>query len=445
MKTKKNSVLFVFALFLLIFVRITFHLIVDNNEPAHARTSASDRLEIRLYNVDDFSKLYVNEIKFADTKYNTDTGRIEVSQYLRDGVNTLRFLTQNNGGVKPDNPMSYGYQAWLNGEPILDVKCGQVGTGGCEDNRNFPGGKVYEKVLKVNIKKPGARNNAVNIKSSEKGWIYLNDEFTGKVTPSTLVVPTGSYRIGIGTIHDRYQELTNQISNDKFIVFNDRNWLPPKRWKVLLLAIRKVHLGSGKGNNQVALLTDADIREAYRDLIEVNNRWVKPFSYGLVSWDVSKLVIENIQASITDQGDHINQDLLLQAANLTDLRNQYDMIAFFWPRIVSEKDPWGNPGAVGGGSSISVPNTWTRWIRKFPREVWLHEWLHVAEGVNISNGFFNGQNGLHGAENHGYIGGTEGEWLDWYRDFMRGKVKEDNLFVGIPPRSWISGSRIRHQ
>jgi hypothetical protein len=282
----------------------------------------------------------------------------------------------------------------------------------------------------------------VTIKSSEKGWIYLNDEFTGKATPSTLVVPTGSYKIGIGTIYDRYQELINQISNDKSIVFNDRNWLPSRRWKVLLLAIRKAHLGSGKGNNQVALLTDTDIREAYRDLIEVNNRWVKLFSYGLVSWDVSTLVIENVQASITDQGDHINQDLLLQAANLTDLRNQYDMIAFFWPRIVSEKDPWGNPGAVGGGSSISVPNTWTRWVRKFPREVWLHEWLHVAEGVNIDHGFFNGQNGLHGAENHGYVGGTEGEWLDWYRDFMRGKVKEDDFFVGIPPESWLSGSRI---
>jgi hypothetical protein len=440
MKVYKIFAIFFSVIFLLIGVQV-----FSSNASYSKGVSISDRVEVRLYNVDDFASLYVNGVKFISTKYSTDTGRIEVDQYLTKGINTLRFITHNNGGIKPDNPMSYGYQAWVNGEMLLNSKCGQIGVGGCEDNRNFPGGKVYEKVLKININRASGQNHSVNIKSAVKGGIYLNGEFTGKSSPSTLILPTGDYRIGLGGVNNRYQELMTKVSSDQSVIFNDKYWLPAKKWKILLLAIREAHLGNGTGGNQVARLTDVDIKEAYDDLIEVDNRWVQPFSYGLVSWDVSRLIVENIRASITDQGDHINQDLFLQKAKLTSLKDKYDAITFFWPRIPNTNDPWNAAGAIGGGGSMSIPNTWIRGVKKFPREVWLHEWLHIVEGVNNNHGFFNGQNGLHGAEGHGYIGGTEGEWLDWYRNFMRGAVKEDGLFVGIPPSSWLSGSRTKQE
>jgi hypothetical protein len=287
-----------------------------------------------------------------------------------------------------------------------------------------------------------SRNNVVDITSAIKGRIYLNGEYTGKDTPNKLILPTGNYRIGLGGVNNRYQESSIQVSSNQILKLPDKSWLQAKPWKILLLSIRNAHLGYGKGGNQTAKLTNADIRDAYGDLLEVSKRWVEPFSYGLVKWDVSQLIVENVTAAITDKGDHINQNLFTQAAGLTDLQNRYDTVVFFWPRVPDKVDPWGQAGATGGGSSVSIPNTWLRWGLKFPREIWLHEWLHVVEGVNRNHGFSNGRNGLHGAEDHGYVGGTEGEWLNWYRDFMRGMVKEDNLFVGVPPRSWILGNRL---
>jgi hypothetical protein len=405
-------------------------------------SSISDKVDIRIYNVDDFATLYVNGIKFINTKFSTDTGRIKLDKYLVNGQNTLRFVTQNNGGKEPSNPMSYGYQVWVNDKIVLNEKCGQIGVGGCNNNQSFSGSKVHEKLINININNLISKSHIVNIISAVQGRIYLNGEYTGKNTPSSLTLPTGSYYIGLGGVNDRYQEILSQISSNQTLKFTDANWFQAKPWKILLLSIRKAHLGYGKGGNQTARLTDTDIKTAYGDLLEVSKRWVEPFSYGLVKWDVSQLVIENVTAAITDEGDHINQNLFTQAAGLTNLQDRYDTVVFFWPRVPDKVDPWNQAGAVGGGSSVSIPNTWLRWGLKFPREVWLHEWLHVAEGVNSRHSFFGGMDGLHGAEKHGYPGGVEGEWLHWYRDFMRGAVKEDGLFVGIPPHSWLLGSRL---
>jgi hypothetical protein len=445
MKLNKLFTIFSFVICLLIGWQIFFDDLANSSSYNKYLTSSSviaDRVEVRLYNVDDFASLYVNGVKFTSTKYSMDTGRIKLDKYLVNGQNILRFITYNNGGRKPDNPMSYGYQVWLNNKIVLDDMCGQIGIGGCVNNRNFPGGKVYDKTLKINVNSLNSKNYFVNINSAIQGRIYLNDEYTGKVTPSTLVLPTGDYRIGLGSSNNRYQELKTQITKSQTLMFENKHWFPAKRWKILLIAIRTAHLGNGKGENQIAELSNSDIKAAYNDLIEVNNRWIKPFSYGLVDWDVSELIVENVRASITDRGDHINQNLFLQEAGLTSLQDKYDTLVYFWPRIANGKDPWNNPGAIGGGLSVSVPNTWVRWVKKFPREIWLHEWLHVVEGVNSDHGFFNGQNGLHGAEDHGYVGGTEGEWLNWYRDFMRGMVKEDDLFIGVRPHSWGLGNRL---
>jgi hypothetical protein len=291
--------------------------------------TSDKKIDVRLYNVDDFATLYINGIKFISTKFSTDTGRIRLDKYLINGQNTLRFVTQNNGGKEPSNPMSYGYQVWVNDKIVLNEKCGQIGIGGCENHRNFPGGKVYEKLISINIINSTIRNNVVDISSTVKGRIYLNGDYTGKDTPNKLILPTGNYRIGLGGINNRYQESLIHVSSNQTLNFTDKNWLHAKPWKILLLSIRNAHLGYGKGGNQTAKLTDADIRTAYGDLLEISKRWVEPFSYGLVKWDVSQLIVENVTAAITDEGDHINQNLFTQAAGLTDLQNQYDTVVFF--------------------------------------------------------------------------------------------------------------------
>jgi hypothetical protein len=399
-------------------------------------------VDVRLYNVDDFANLYVNGIKRFSKTFGTDTGKVRINSYLVNGQNSLRFVTQNFGSSTPDGAMTYGYQVWVNDQLVLDEQCGLAGSLGCENNRNYPGGKVYDKTININVIGSSNTNQTVPINSVVQGKVYLNGKYTGKTSPTTLTLPSGSYRIGLGGSNNRYQETTVKVSSNQAVNFANANWMAAKPWKLLLLSIRNADLGSGVGGNQTARLTDADIQAAHADLLEVSRRWVEPFSYGLVRWDVAQLTVENVTARITDSGDHINRELFLQDAGLTNLPNQYDAVVFFWPRKPGATDPWGGAGAVGGGWIMSVPNTWVRDLNKFPREVWLHEWLHVVEGVSTQRGFFNGISGLHGANDHGYVSGVEGEWLDWYREFMRGTVTEGDLFIGVPPAAWLTGPRL---
>jgi hypothetical protein len=401
------------------------------------------KVEVRLHNTDDFASLYVNGVKRVGIGHGQDSRKIRVDSFMVNGSNSLRFVTQNQGDATSGGGSTYGHQIWVNDQLVHDEKCGQVGVQGCNNNQSYVGGVILDRTFKVDVTGSTNSNQTVMVSSFIPGRIFLNGEFTGKTTPATLSLTNGIYRIGFGGSNNRYQENTVNVANQKSVNFQDSGWMAAKPWKILLLSTRNTYLGSGTGGNQTASLTNADIQTAYNELLETNRRWVEPFSYGLASWTVEQRTIENVTAKITDTGDHINFNQFLQEAGLTNLPNQYDAVVYFWGRIPVNTDPWGGAGAVGGGSLMSVPNTWIRGQHNFPSEVWLHEWLHVAEGASSDRRHnFNGIGGLHGAEEHGFRSGVEGEWLDWYREFMRGTVTEGDLFVGIPPAVWLAGSRL---
>ena len=90
---------------------------------------------------------------------------------------------------------------------------------------------------------------------------------------------------------------------------------------------------------------------------------------------------------------------------------------------------------------MTIPNNGFRTFAG-PSEMLLHEWLHIVEGCYSERGFSVGEDGLHGGEKHGYRAGVEGDWLHWYRPFMRGQVREKGNFVGIPPAAWTKSARL---
>lgn len=59
-------------------------------------------------------------------------------------------------------------------------------------------------------------------------------------------------------------------------------------------------------------------------------------------------------------------------------------------------------------------------------------------GDELSLLAYGGADGVHGAEEHGYTFGGNGEndWLQFYRPFMRGQVVEAGVYVGATPRVW---------
>eukprot|EP01137_Pigoraptor_chileana_P033471 Opistho-2@24387 len=108
--------------------------------------------------------------------------------------------------------------------------------------------------------------------------------------------------------------------------------------------------------------------------------------------------------------------------------------------------PSGNGEA--GWSEIIVP-AWDNFLfNAGQRSVFLHEWMHQVLGYYSSRNALAGITGdpLHSASNYGYFDsstiGLGFEWVDWYRDLMRGVVVDPSTgsHVGIGPCGWSAGT-----
>lgn len=293
----------------------------------------------------------------------------------------------------------------------------------------------------------------VNVVSTIPGKIYLDGFYTGKSTPAVVNLPTpGLHIIGIGGDNNRYQEVhINAASKQTEIYFKDSGWLPSRTWKILLLSLRNMYLEG----NKPAHLTDNDISEAYDSVLKTSREWIKDYSYGLAEWEVEKMTVENVYGHLQydsrtgKYGDQIDDGRLINEANLMWLLDRYDSIFVFWPSIPDDSDQDPKGGCRGlccfKGTSLVVPNAcgragkWTE--RQGNSQIWIHEWLHTVEGYYGSRGYYVGNNGVHGAEVHGYSYDDQKGWLPWYKDLMRGQVIEGEKFVGIPPSAWISSTR----
>ena len=100
--------------------------------------SGQHRYFLRLYNVDDIARATVNGRQVAMVNYKQDSGWIDISWYLRDGVNTIEFTLENGryGG------WTYGFALQQDGYTIWDDSCGSnVGTDsiGCRNNDGTQG------------------------------------------------------------------------------------------------------------------------------------------------------------------------------------------------------------------------------------------------------------------------------------------------------------------
>ncbi len=293
----------------------------------------------------------------------------------------------------------------------------------------------------------------VNVGSAIPGNIYLDGYYTGKSTPAVVNLPApGLHTIGLGGDNDRYQETKiNATAKQSDVYFKDSGWLPSKTWKVVLLSVRNMSL---EGDRQ-AHLTDDDITEAYNSVLKTSQEWIKDYTYGLAEWHVEKMIVENVYGHFQydsnkgKYGDMIDDGRLLKDANLLWLLDKYDSIFVFWPSVPdgAEYDPKGGCRGICcfQGASLSVPNAcgrsgkWTE--RGGNSQIWIHEWLHTVEELYRVRGFYIGEEGVHGAEEHGYSADEHQGWLPWYKDLMRGQVVEGEKFVGIPPSAWISSTR----
>ncbi|CAF1334178.1 unnamed protein product [Adineta ricciae] len=107
----------------------------------------NNRYFIRIFNVDDYSYAFVNQHYVARQSLRTDSGFIDVTAYIHDGISNFTFLAYN-----VFNPYSWGFQIMNNNSTIFADTAGIAGSVSAS-RRLRPNQFVYNRMISVNTAK----------------------------------------------------------------------------------------------------------------------------------------------------------------------------------------------------------------------------------------------------------------------------------------------------
>lgn len=397
---------------------------------------AAGRVQMRVSNVDDFVYLTVNGLRSKTWNYAgpDQNSLIDVTRWFTAGQNEVRVQAMNTGG-----PANYSIELFVDGVSVLNRTC----TGNCIPNQDAEVGILLDETIDLQMADlPEAQ--LVELSSDEPGHVYVNGQYMGTETPATLLLPPGSYELGLGTSVNVYGAYTGEYFKQDIVVQNcpldvdlDQHASLPVQnaTQVAILPIRQTYHG---GSDDLGWLKDSDIPTFVAQAEATSDAWVKPFSYGLTEWAITLLpTVESVPLLRgAGSGDAPQTGQLLVDAGMESLRDQYDIIIFYYSTHHADDTIVNNqPCCIwAGGQEISYNTSWVRNAAfGTPSEGLYHESLHSYEWYNgWRQQAYNGADGLHGAEEHGYTynQGGEADWLAWYRDFARGIAAETNDMRG---------------
>jgi len=106
-----------------------------------------ERYYIRVFNVDDISRVKVNGRDVSEVGYYQEK-QIDITGYLREGQNTIELILENTGGG-----WTYGYELKRGNAVIWQDRCGSVGREGCRNNDQTRG-IVARHVINLTLQAP---------------------------------------------------------------------------------------------------------------------------------------------------------------------------------------------------------------------------------------------------------------------------------------------------
>ena len=417
-------------------------LLIDNLRFVQPSTQAN-KVEVQVDSADDSVTAYVDGVRrdswaIFDSRLGV---RTDVSSWFGAGTHSLRFIGGNSGG-----PVNYKVRVWADNTLVYDSQCPAC------DGTEKPQDISFDQTLQLSTPSRPAPQN-VQITSTTPGKIYLDNGYTGlsttgTSTPVTLALPPGTYKLGLGTSNDTAPNYTGEYREQQITVASaavsvNLSSAPKLSFtdstNIVVVPIRHTIVDP---TGQTGNLTNEDVTAFQAQVNATRSQWLEPFSYGLNTWNVTfRPVVEDVPVHVKTTGSGIDTDPFLCAAGLTSLRQNYDIVVFLWN--LYDDSGAGLPvdfSAYGGGGQVWMNTYWTRrsdWPHTGPNPALLHEVLHNYEGYNSFNlGFYNGVNQLHGAAQHGYYNGSNGE-LDfalWQRAYIRGQVGE---LLGMQPgQNW---------
>lgn len=396
-----------------------------------ASTGGFSKVEIRTPVSDDIVYLEINGQRHRVGYWGMDATKAntwrDISNLFAPGTNDVRLRAFNAGG-----PGAVQFEIRVNEGPATVVTCPSVTCDASVEGAIF----LDEAINLPSLDRPAAQS--VTITSQTPGKLYVNDEYTGRTTPTTITLPPGEWTLGVGTGSDNPLFYTGYFHEKKVTVGSSaltvdmQTHLPhlPVRniTKIAVLPIQTITAPDVPAPG-ILLPNEGELLGA--QLRSTSMGWFEPLSYGLATWDVT------VQPLVTDWVGQApsGNEMIHKACTILDdprysgLLSQYDIVVVTY----GEKDAAGNHffGGVGGistGQCVSIPNT--AYYQDYPNarnELALHEILHQFEDGQVNyQKHYNGTEGLHGAEEHGFYPGSNGEtgWVGWYRLFIRGQGGE---------------------
>jgi hypothetical protein len=288
-----------------------------------------------------------------------------------------------------------------------------------------------------------------------EGFAYLDNVFTGEQTPVQQDVEVGQHIAGIITPEHAYHRREFTATEMGKVDIADTVGSAPasaaKDWKLLVIFAEEIDAeytdSSGAKVHCNAKLSAAR-SEAMTNNFMVAADAVAEYSAGLVNWQVTV----RHQSTPIEELYRLNGPshyVLLEEveASLVGVqRGDYDAIFVVYSpygdgcQIPAEyfgvfmgNDLFGYGGAYLNVRDVSSVN-WST----YDGNVWRHEWMHSLEfyygelGVKLPSAA-EGQSPLHTAEEHGY----SAPWGPWQRDFLLGRVAEEDGYRGIGPENLL--------
>lgn len=403
------------------------------------------KVELRVYTVDDEVIATVNGLRRGfwsiPTLTGQDSGRIDVTEWFSRGANQLRILAANAAG-----PANVGAQVWVDDALVLDTTC-PAAT--CPPGVDAPLGVFLDESIAIDSE-AFACPQQVCIHGEEEGSLYIDGAYTGVRAPVEALLPPGTYDVGIGSGTDdpppdagrgfqhegRFRQRSVSVVDAAVDVeLGQTDLVGASTYDFLVVPIRNVQYTNG----QTGVLAD-DVPGVLSDAIEfASTNMVHPFSYGMAEYtgDVHPMLETTVTAD-ADGFVAIDMAALTAAGLDASAVDSHDVVVWAYSAHLADGAPVAQPPccAWGGGSQIWMH---TGWVYEPPiiYYVFIHEWLHTTEDELILLGY-SGADGVHGADEHGYMSGSNGEYdfAQFYRHFIRGQVLEQGTYVGAVMPLW---------
>ncbi len=430
------------------------NLTLDNVRFIPVVSPVQDKVEVEVKGNTDILYIVVNDVvrevwrsgKLSRNKQLVSVnGKLDISSLFWKGANSVKVI-----GINGKNRNPIDVQLWINGQSIFRKYCEEYDyEPHClADNPEGIRHRYYLTVNTPNLSDAKKLEVAPALDAQWRANLYINDMYIPGSMPATVLLPAGNYKLGLGKYRDEhlnYQgnffEQEVDLRNANALV-NFAGVQPLGIQNTVKIAILPIKYARYSNTNLTGVLQQSELAGYLQQLEMTYNIWTKPFSYGLQQWDMSVLpMVENITLR-TNSNQDFSPEAFLSEAGLQQLRAQYQIIIFAFS-VYNQNgvriDGAGGSGAWASNGFISMNNA-TQWPNtpNAPHPVFTHEILHVYEQYQRDvYGFYNGLEGLHGAEEQGYLETSPiGElyWLGWYKDFMRNTIGENyTTRSGIQP------------